>query len=360
MVRLCVWIFFSAFARCESVRSAGARDGVHAVEYIAPVPSVFATPAPVVDYMTPPQVEYIAPAPAVIAAPAFVVQYITTEPALSYVAAAPTVYAAPAPVVEYGRGGVLSARACRVRDTSSFVPAPAVSYVATAVYATPAPEMEYIAPARAVIVAPAPAVYAAPASAVSCVASAPAVYAVPALVVEYIAQAPAVSYVAPAVHHSAWQRVTPFYVLCLPSERGMGMRMNLADTVPSGKYSGMCVFTAPFAEPTAMSFTVPWTRSTIVATAAVVTTCSASAGCTDSATPMYSGCVCVAMSCGGGSFSPNGAYVSLQDSVKLMTGKCINYCQYQEDVGCVCRLNDWISSNDEICLDSYNYFRFSS
>ena len=321
---------------------------------------MFATPAPVVDYMTPPQVEYIAPAPAVTAASAFVVEYITTEPALSYVAAAPTGYAAPAPVVEYGCGRVHSARACRVRDTSSFVPAPAVSYVATAVYATPAQEMEYIAPARAVIVAPAPAVYAAPASAVSCVASAPAVYAVPALVVEYIAQAPAVSYVAPAVHHSAWQRVTPFYVLCLPSERGMGMRMNLADTVPSGKYSGMCVFTAPFAEPTAMSFTVPWTRSTIVATAAVVTTCSTSADCTDSATPMYSGCVCVAMSCGGGSFSPNGAYVSLQDSVKLMTGKCINYCQYQEDVGCVCRLNDWISSNDEICLDSYNYFRFSS
>ena len=101
-------------------------------------------------------------------------------------------------------------------------------------------------------------------------------------------------------------------------------------------------------------------RSTIVATAAVVTTCSASADCTDSATPMYSGCVCVAMSCGGGSFSPNGAYDFLQDSVKLMTGKCINYCQYQEDVGCVCMLNDWISSNDDICLDSYNYFRFSS
>ena len=89
--------------------------------------------------------EYIAPVPSMFATPAFVIEYITTEPALSYVAAAPTVYAAPAPVVEYGRGGVHSARACRVRDTSSFVPAPAVSYVATAVYATPASEMEYIA-----------------------------------------------------------------------------------------------------------------------------------------------------------------------------------------------------------------------
>ena len=49
--------------------------------------------------------------------------------------------------------------------------------------------------------------------------------------------------------------------------------MNLADPVSSGKYSGMCVSTAPVAEPTAMSFTVPLTGSTIVATAAVVTTC---------------------------------------------------------------------------------------
>ena len=44
--------------------------------------------------------------------------------------------------------------------------------------------------------------------------------------------------------------------------------------------------------------------------------------------------------------------------VKPMTGKCtINCCQYQEDVGCVCMLNDWISSNDEICDDNCNYFR---
>ena len=63
------------------------------------------------------------------------------------------------------------------------------------------------------------------------------------------------------------------YELCLPSERGMGMSMNLADPVSSGKYSGTCESTAPVAEPTAMSFTVPLTGSTIVVTAAVVTTC---------------------------------------------------------------------------------------
>merc|ERR1719374_508450 len=129
------------------------------------------------------------------------------------------------------------------------------------------------------------------------------------------------------------------YELCLPSERGMGMSMNLADPVSSGKYSGTCVSTLPVYEPTAVSFTVPLTGSTIVATAAVVTTCSVSADCTDSATPMCSGGVCVAMPCDGGSFTPDGAYDSLWDSVTPMTGKyTINYFQYQEDVGCVCML----------------------
>ena len=106
-------------------------------------------------------------------------------------------------------------------------------------------------------------------------------------------------------------------------------------------------------------FTIPLTGSTIVATAAVVTTCSSPANCTDSLTPTCSGSVCIAMPCGGGSFTPDGAYDSLWDSVKPMKGKyTINCFQYQEDVGCVCVLNDWISSNDEICADNYNYFRF--
>ena len=43
------------------------------------------------------------------------------------------------------------------------------------------------------------------------------------------------------------------------------------------------------------------------ATAAVVSTCSASADCTDSATPMCSAGACVALSCDGGSFTPGGA-----------------------------------------------------
>ena len=58
-------------------------------------------------------------------------------------------------------------------------------------------------------------------------------------------------------------------------------------------------------------------------------------------------------------FTPDGAYDSVWDSVKPMTGKYIlNYFQYQEFVGCVCMLNYCFSSNDEICPDNYNYSRF--
>ena len=45
--------------------------------------------------------------------------------------------------------------------------------------------------------------------------------------------------------------------------------------------------------------------------------------------------------------------------MKPMTGKYIINCfQYQEGIRCVCMLNDWISSNDEVCVDNYDYFRF--
>ena len=44
-------------------------------------------------------------------------------------------------------------------------------------------------------------------------------------------------------------------------------------------YGGMCVSTAPVAEPTVMSFTVPLNGWTIVATTTVVTLCSSSADC---------------------------------------------------------------------------------
>ena len=79
-----------------------------------------------------------------------------------------------------------------------------------------------------------------------------------------------------------------------------------------------CVSTAPVDEPATMSSTIPLTGNTIVATTAVVTTCFASADCTDSAIPTCSGDICVTMSRGGGSFIPDGEYDSLWDNVKPM------------------------------------------
>ena len=63
---------------------------------------------------------------------------------------------------------------------------------------------------------------------------------------------------------------------------------------------------------------------------------------------------CVAMSCGGGFCSPDGAYDSVWDMVMPMTGKFfVFYFQYHEVVGCVCMLNYWFSSNVSICVDNY-------
>ena len=45
--------------------------------------------------------------------------------------------------------------------------------------------------------------------------------------------------------------------------------------------------------------------------------------------------------------------------MKPMIGKFIFiYFPFQEVVGCVCMLNYWFSSNDDICPDNYNYSRF--
>ena len=170
-----------------------------------------------------------------------------------------------------------------------------------------------------------------------------------------------------SVYEAFWKNFTHFFVfdtkhtiyeLCLPSECGFGMCMDLADPVSSGKYSGTFVFTAPVAEPTVVSYTVPLVGCTIVAIATIVTSCSSSTDCPGSAALFYEG-VCVAMSCGGGFLTPDGAYDSVWDSVRPMTGKYfINYFQYQEVVGYVSMLNFWFSSNDEICPDNYFYSWF--
>ena len=64
------------------------------------------------------------------------------------------------------------------------------------------------------------------------------------------------------------------------------MSMDLTDPVSSEKYSGAFVFTAPVAEPTVMSFTVPLDGYIIVAIAIVVTSYSSSADCLVSAAPL--------------------------------------------------------------------------
>ena len=129
------------------------------------------------------------------------------------------------------------------------------------------------------------------------------------------------------------------------------MSMDLADPVSSGKYSGAFVFTATVAEPTVMSFAVPLNGYSIVATATVVTTC-------------FCG-LFVLWECLRRDvvwwwfFTPGGAYDSVWDCVRPMTGNyLLNYFQYQEVVECVCMLNDWISCNDDFCPDNFYYSRF--
>ena len=59
------------------------------------------------------------------------------------------------------------------------------------------------------------------------------------------------------------------------------------------------------------------------------------------------------MSCGGGSFTPDGTYDSMDDwkiHHRLFPVPRVR--------GCVCMLNDWISSNDEICAVNHIYSRF--
>ena len=114
------------------------------------------------------------------------------------------------------------------------------------------------------------------------------------------------------------------------------MQFGTLHPVSSGKYSGTFVFAGPVAEPTVMLFTVPLNGCTIIATATFVTSCSSSADYPDSLDPMSCGGVFVAMSCGGGCFTPDGAYDSVWDRCEADEGNYIfNYFQYQDAVGCL-------------------------
>ena len=62
---------------------------------------------------------------------------------------------------------------------------------------------------------------------------------------------------------------------------------------------------------------------------------------------------CVELSCGGGFFTPGGAYDSVWDMVKPMTGKYfVNYFQYQFRWVCM-HAEFRFSNHDEICADNY-------
>ena len=151
------------------------------MEYISPESSVYAVPAPdveyfsysaqrlqcmpqlapVVEYLAPapaasPVVEYISRGPAVYDAPASVVEYISpapaTSPVVEYISPGPAVYAAPASVVEH----IAPAPAARPvmehfsPDPAVYVakaPVPVTSYAtAPTMFAAPAPVAEYISP----------------------------------------------------------------------------------------------------------------------------------------------------------------------------------------------------------------------
>ena len=127
---------------------------------------------------------------------------------------------------------------------------------------------------------------------------------------------------------------------------GLGMSMDFVDPVSSGMYSGTFVFSAPVAEPIVMSFTVPLSYCTFVATATVVASCSSSSGLQE----------------------------CLRHDVVWWSRWCLQFYLGQREADYwkilrllfpvprgrwgVCLLNVWFSSNDEVCAD--NYFPGSS
>ena len=67
---------------------------------------------------------------------------------------------------------------------------------------------------------------------------------------------------------------------------------------------------------------------------------------------------CVAVSCGGESFSPGGAYEFAWDSVKPMKGYTLFITSSTKTLlGVVCMVKDWISSCCVFCADYHNYFQ---
>ena len=116
--------------------------------------------------------------------------------------------------------------------------------------------------------------------------------------------------VSASVLHPTWQRITPsMSCACLLSVSWNGLQSGRStlerevqwDFRVHGSSCGTCCDVLHS----------PLTVSTIDATTTVVALYSASADCTGFAVPMCSAGACVAMSCDGGCFTPDGAYDSL-------------------------------------------------
>ena len=146
-------------------------------------------------FSTAPKVFYAAPAPAVYATKAPVVEYIASSACdklrHAHISPDPTVYAAPAPVVEFIAPAPGASYATLV--LTAIVAAPVVEPISPdpAVYAAKVPVVEYIAPAPVAWYATAPTILAAPAPGVEYISPDPTVHVAPAPVVEYISPDPA-------------------------------------------------------------------------------------------------------------------------------------------------------------------------
>lgn len=155
------------------------------------------------------------------------------------------------------------------------------------------------------------------------------------------------------------------YELCIPSSKGMSMKMNLADPVhkTKGSHKGSCVATPPVPDPDApgvvISIGANGKYEGQVFISRPITVCSTSAECKDSAKPMCKDNICVPMSCAGGPVL-DGLWDSSWAGVKPMKGVyTVMYFKYIKASGCLCMFNDWISSTGPLCASNYNYFRFT-
>merc|ERR1719359_2364398 len=92
------------------------------------------------------------------------------------------------------------------------------------------------------------------------------------------------------------------YEMCLPSQKGMTMTMNIADPVQDGSYSGKCVVTPPKPEPP-IDITIPDDGGPVIVIPPKE--CTISVDC-PTEKPICTDGTCKPMSCAGGGFTMDG------------------------------------------------------